>query len=368
MTIYIILLIAVLSYSFVLKTNLETKYRKIIFLGLSFFSFTLVLGLRDVNVGEDTLTYMNIFNLCQNIPLNRIVALHSLKVPYFVQYGGYTNTIEIGFFLWCKLILAFTNNAQFFLFCTAGITCFLFAKFIYDNCTDDVFFPTMIFLCESPFMNSFNLVREMMACAIVIQAYKLLRENKIFKSIVVLIIGFLIHNTAIIAFTMIVFVLAFKNRNQRHIFNIAAFMAVLLPIITIQAQTSITKLFPEYSNYYVNNYYQNSLGIGSIMLITIELVAILYMYVKKFRVPGSAEVSIFVLMGIVFQFLGTKVVMLFRLAIYFRVYLLLLFNKFFDYIPVYYKKIIKIVILILLIIFYLSFAKSSSRSYNFFWN
>lgn len=367
MTIYIVLLIAVFLFGLVLRVNPNSKNVKIIFLFLSFFSFTLVLGLRSNNVGEDTPTYMNIFYFCQSIPLDRILTLHSLKIPYFTQLG-YTNTIEIGFFIWCKFIGILTNSAQLFLFCTAGITCFLFAKFIYDNCSDDVFLPTMVFLCESPFMNSFNLVREMMACAIALQAYQLLKNNKIVKASLVLVIAFLIHNTAIITFLLILFHFTFKNVNKRHDFNIAAFVAILIPIVTIVAQSSITKIFPEYSDYYIHNFYQNSLGIGSLILIIIEIIGIIYMYIRKFKITDSAEISALVLLGIAFQFLGTKIVMLFRLAIYFRAYLLLFFNRLFEYVPTSYKKLYRNIVIVLLIIYYLSFASSDSRSYEFFWN
>lgn len=367
MTIYIVLLIAIFLYGLILRTNLNKKYIEIIFLFLSFFSFTLVLGLRGNSVGEDTSTYMNIFYYCQNIPLSRIFTLHSLKIPYFTQ-SSYSNTIEIGFFAWCKLIGLFTNNAQVFLFCTAGITCFLFAKFIYDNCSEDVFFPTIIFLCESPFMNSFNLAKEMMACAVALQAFKLIRESKFFKALVVLIIAFLIHNTAITTLAILIVVVLFKRENKRSLFNVAAIVALLLPVVTIRAQTSVTKFFPEYSNYYTHNYYQNSLGIGSIILISIEMIGIIYMYMKKFRISGSAEVSVLTLISIAFQIFGTKIVMFFRLAIYFRAYLLMFFNKLFDYLPINYRKWIKGVLIVLLILFYLSFATSSSRTYNFFWN
>lgn len=367
MTTYIVLLIAIFLYSLILKINPNSKYAKIIFLTLSFFSFTLILGLRSINVGEDTPTYISIFHYCQNIPLSGVLALRGFKIPYFTQLG-YTNTIEIGFFIWCKLVGIFTNNAQTFLFYTAGITCFLFAKFIYDNCLDDVFLPTMIFLCESPFMNSFNLVREMMACAVALQAYKLLKNNKIFKSFLVIVIAFLIHNTAIITILLVLFALIFKNENQRRSFNIAALVAIIIPIATVGAQSSIAKLFPDYSDYYIHNFYQNSLGVGSLILIVIEVVGIIYMYIKKFRTVDSAEVSILVLIDIFFQLLGTKIVMLFRLAIYFRVYLLLFFNRLFDLIPTNYRKLCKGMLLVLLIIYYLSFAGSDSRSYEFFWN
>lgn len=366
MTIYIILLIAVFAYGLLLKIDNNSKRIRILFLFLSFFSFTLILGLRGINVGEDTPTYINIFNSCQDIPFSNLLAIHSLKVPYYT-YQGYTYTIEVGFFIWCKLISLISGNAQFFLFCTAGITCFLFAKFIYDNCKSDVFYPTLIFLCESSFMLSFNLVRQMMACAIAVQAYKMLTNNKVFKPLIILSVAFLIHNTAIVTFILML-LLFFNGHDKKHVFNLASMLAIFLPILTIISQGTIAKLFPTYSLYYTNNYYQSSFGIGSLLLIVIELSGIIYMYIKKFKVSETAGLSFLILVNIAFQIVGLKIVMLSRMAIYFRVYLMLFYNKLSDSMPQIYRKLFKGVLIIVLILFYLSFAHVDSRSYSFFWN
>lgn len=366
MLIYIILLIAIFLYGLLLRTNPTNKGMKLIFLTLSFLSCTLVLGLRGYTVGEDTAQYINIFNSTNTIPLKEILNPVA-KTTYFTDAYGYTNKVENGFLIWCKLVHVFSDNPQVFLFLTAGVTCFLFAKFIYDNCNEDVFFPTIIFLCESTFMLSFNLAREMMACAIALQAYTFLKNQKIYQALIIIFIAFTIHNSTIVTLILIP-ILLMKYKNTRRTFNFAFIFALLLPLVAILLQNRISLLFPTYSSYYTKNYYQNSLGIGTILLMLFEIFCIIYMYRKKFIVPNSEKISLIVLIYIAFEVAAYKVVMFSRIALYFRVYLMIFFNKVFQTVSPNCKLIAKGILLTLLVLFYLSFAMSASRNYTFFWN
>lgn len=366
MLIYIILLIAIFLYGLLLRTNPTNKGMKLIFLTLSFLSCTLVLGLRGYTVGEDTAQYINIFNSTNTIPLKEILNPVA-KTTYFTDVYGYTNKVENGFLIWCKIIHTVSNNPQVFLVLTAGLTCFLFAKFIYDNCNEDVFFPTIVFLCESTFMLSINLTREMLACAIALQAYTFLKNQKLWQALVIIFIAFTVHNSALITLILIP-ILLIKPKNTQYAFDLAFAFAIFLPFIVILMQNTISKLFPTYALYYTKNYYQNSFGIGTALLMLFEIISIIYMYRKKFIVPNSDKISLLILIYIAFEIVAYKIVMFSRIALYFRVYLIIFFNKVFQTINSNYKSIIKYILLIILVIFYLSFATSDSRNYVFFWS
>ena len=365
MTIYIVLLIAILLYGMLLRLNPKNKNMKLLFLFLAFSSCTIVLGLRRFNVGEDTGEYMRIFS--ETIPLKTILTAPGFKLPYFTDQYGYSSSVESGFLLWCKFVHIFSNNPQVFIFLTAGLTCFLFAKFIYDNCKNDVFFPTMVFLCESSFMLSASLIREMLACSVALQAYSLLTQKKVCRATIILLIAYSIHNSAIVTLLWIP-ILLFKPKHKTSSFSLAMIGAVLLPFIAISMQNVVTKLFPDYSLYYTKNYYQNSFGVGTILLLTYEVIIILYMFRKRFIINNSDKISLMVLIYIAFEITGIKIVMMSRIAIYFRAYLILFFNKFFNGLSNNYKLLFKSFTLLLLILFYLSFAGNSSRIYSFFWD
>lgn len=365
MYIYVILLIAILLYGLLLNINPNDNNIKKLFLFLSFTSCALVLGLRNYTVGEDTGQYIIMFK--ENIPLNIILTSPGFKVPYLVDQWGGTQSVESGFLLWCKFVHLFSNNAQVFIFLTAALTCFLFAKFIYDNCKDDVFFATMVFLCESSFMVSFNLAREMLACGVALQAYTLIEKRKNWQAIVVILLAYAIHNSAIVAFLWLPILLS-RPKNKRLNFSFMASIAVLLPILSIVMQNTVTKLFSDYSLYYTKNYYQNSLGIGSTILMIIEIVCIIYMYRDNFKIHNSEKISLMVLVYIGFQIAGLKVVMLSRIATYFRAYLILFFNDFLEDVNPHFRSLCKVALLVLLIMFYFSFASTDSRTYSFFWS
>lgn len=50
------------------------------------------------------------------------------------------------------------------------------AKFVYENAHEHIFMGTYIYLCESLYMNSFNAMRQVLALAIAVQAYTVLKK------------------------------------------------------------------------------------------------------------------------------------------------------------------------------------------------
>lgn len=366
MTIYILLLVAIFLYALLLRINPDSKRLRIIFLFLSFGSCSLVLGLRAYYIGEDTASYITIFNFTNSIPLHETLTNSSIRIPYFIDYNS-SAAVESGFLLWCKFIHIFSNNQQVFLFMTAALTCFLFAKFIYDNCGKNVFYPTIIFLCESIFMNSFNLVRQMLACAIAIQAYTLLKNNKFLKAIAVIIIAFFIHHTAIVSVVLIpIFWIFNGSKYKKRKFNYIAICVFLLPFLLAGMRKEVSLLFSNYAAYYINNSVQNFIGIGTVIFLFVEIIGIIYMHHNNFKVSESVEVSLLTILSVAFELSGLKVTIFLRMALYFRAYLLLFFNKLFKTLNPKYKNFVQLIVLCLLIFFYLSYANTPARRYSFF--
>lgn len=364
MTIYILLLIVIFLYGLILHINVKSRNLRILFLFLSFFSCTLILGLRAFNVGTDTASYITIFKYTNSISLSEILTHLSIKIPYFIDYNA-SASVESGFLLWCKLIHFFSDNPQVFLFLTAGLTCFLTAKFIYDNCGGNVFFPTIVFLCESMFMNSFNLVRQMLACAIALQTYKYLRKRKIWRSLITVLLAFMIHNTAAITL-IIVFIMFPTFKNRRRDFGYASIVACLVPIFIFFTPNIISSIFPVYAPYYISKTSQNFLGLGTLILIAIEILGIIYMYRKKFIVINSDKISLIVIISIMFEIIGFKMIAFLRISLYFRAYLMLFFNQLIECVDPQFKKFLKYTIIFILILFYISYASSDTIKYNFF--
>ena len=114
-------------------------------------------------------------------------------------------SMEVGYVLLNKIVRIFTSNAQWILVIVAFTTCYLMAKFVYDNC-DRVFLPTYIIFCESLYMQSFNLARQTLAIAIGLQAYTLLKKecrHSNIKAILAIFIAFLFHKSAIVLLLLV---------------------------------------------------------------------------------------------------------------------------------------------------------------------
>ena len=363
MNIYIVLLMIIFLYGILLQLN-QSKEMKNLFLFLSFFTFTLVMGLRSYNVGTDTASYITIFRITGALPFHDIIMNPSIKIPYFIDYYS-SASVESGFLLWCKFIHIFSNNPQVYLFLTSGLICFFSAKFIYDNCGDNVFFPTIVFLSESIFMNSLNLMRQMLACVIALQAYKYLKNKNLLKTIFVIAIAFMIHHTSIVTLILVPIMLI-TVKNKKKFFNYIGIIACAFPLIFIYGQNIISAFFPTYAGYYIARNSQNFLGIGTILLILIELIGIIFMYINNFRVSNSDRVSLMILISIIFEVVGFKIAIFLRISLYFRAYLMLFFNQLFEYIDSKYRMFVKIGLLCVLILFYLSYASSSTVEYSFF--
>lgn len=364
MLVYFVLLIMIFFYGFFLYRFPKSKKIKIAFLVLVLGTCTLILGLRNDSVGEDTKHYIDVFEKSQYVSLSDIVSSTNFRTGYYTNEYGYTDTIENGFLLWCKFVHLFTNSGQVFTFLNAAISCFLFGKFIYDN-AQKVFLPTLVFVCESMFMNLFNGQRQLMAVAIGLQAYTLLKKRRIKEAVIVLLFATFIHNIIIVMFVLVP-IMMINMKSEKTFFRWAIALPVLSPLFIYLGQKIIISLFPRYTLYFSINYWQNTLG-KSAILIMLELSGILVMYTYGFKVKYSSKIAVFVLLFICFELMGLRIAAIGRVGLCFRPFLMLYYNQILLYVRKRYRLLVEIAIITLLILFYYSYASNPVRLYSFFW-
>ncbi len=364
MLIYIIIFILISLYSIYPYSRKNSQQSKRIFLYLSFLTMALVLGLRGGSVGEDTRHYLNIFKHSSNVSWTDIFYSKGLRAEYYTNEFGYTDTIESGFLVVAKIIHIFTDNGQIFIFFISMLTCILFAKFIYDNC-ESVIFPTFIFLCESMFMLAFNGIRQILAAAITIQAYTLLKNKKWKTAVAIILIAALIHNVSLVSFVLFPIALI-RPKKEFKAFKYAIVAATLSPFIVMLFQAVIVRIFPRYTGYFSTNYWTNSLG-GIAIMWLLEFVLILVSYTKKFRIEDSFKVSCLVLIYLAYEFMGMEITMFSRVAWFFRPYLILFLPQCKYYFTRKTWNWIQGCIVILMMLLYLSYAGTSAREYLFYW-
>ena len=364
MFIYIILAFAITIISLFPYIKHNSRQSKKVFLFLSFFLMTLVLGLRGRTVGEDTGHYLNMFTHASNVTWTEMLHGTGMRTAYFTDQFGFTDTVENGFLAIAKIIHIFSSNGQVFLFAVSAVTCILFAKFIYDNC-DKVIFPTFIVLYESLFMLSFNGIRQLLAVSIVIQAYSLLKKKSVKKAVIVVLIATLIHNVSLVGFMLFPIMLV-KQKGEYKSFKYAIVATVFAPIVVMMGQSIIVRFFPRYTSYFSTNYWGGSLG-GTTLLWIVELVLVFICYKNKFKYDESFYLSCFVLIYLACELMGLRVTMFSRVGWFFRPFLVLFFPNCRNYFSRKNWRIIQGVIFVMIFLLFLSYANTPSRDYIFFW-
>ncbi|PJM76394.1 EpsG family protein [Bifidobacterium felsineum] len=362
MTIYIFELILILSFAFIAKDLVFKKY----ILPFIFIFFSLVAGFRSSSVGEDTYHYIDVYDKISQTSLINI-KFHGIDVVYDTLYGNDLR-IEIGYFLLCKIVHMMFTDVHFLFVVVALITGLLFYKFIKDNSLN-IYMSTYVFLCESMYMQSFNLMRQMLSISIALQGYKYIRSNRLKEAIAIILLASLFHSSTIVL--LIIVPLAFIAKTKNPItFLVSTFLLFifLLPVLGFL----ITKYFPRYVSYFSNNYWMTDYGPGTILLWFAELTLCIYLITcyKKNRIKEeNSEVLIIVMMIILYiglSILGYSISAFERLALPFRAFLILFFPLSFNYIN-FLKPFFECILYLILGILFIKYSLTPTRIYTPFW-
>lgn len=352
----------IIEYLLIVFAGILYRNKKInsrILVKVSFTSMALLLALRASSVGEDTKHFIDVFNYSQNIPWNKAV-FSGLDVAYATVYNA-TLKVESGFIILNKIIGLFTRNGQWFLAIVSFITCFLFGKFVIDN-SEDVFFSTYIFLCESLFMSSFNLMRQMLALSIAVQSYTLMKKKKTKWALLTILFASCFHRSVIVwAFLILLMKVKNKKKAIKYATVGLASMSFLMPIF----QKLVVVLVPRYQSYFTTNYWESSVGkIAILWMVEIAICALLY----KNRIDDDNYIPVISnILYLGFEFMGLNMTSLSRVAMNFRALLLLLFPQAEVLFNDNSKRIYRVGIMAVLAVLYFSYASTSARLYSFFW-
>lgn len=358
MAIYIIELCLILVLGYFLQCRYINKKTFII---CSFFIMAVILGLRGNNVGEDTKHFLRVFEYSKNVTWK--TALTSGTDVVYNRVYNVDLSIEVGYLVLNKIIHFFTDNGQWVLISCAIVTCWLIGKFIYDN-TEDVFMATYIFMCESLYMHSFNLMRQLLALSIGIQAYTYLKKNNYKKAIGCILIAFLFHKSSIILFILIpLFLIKNNKKSIKYIVISSIAINFMIPMLY-----QILYIFiPRYSNYLKVNHWGASVN-GKILLWLIEIgICIFICSRKKINDKETFVIISCAIIYLALEFMGLNISMFQRMALFFSTFLMFLFPIFSRYFYKTTKVLYKLILLTILTISFISYAGSDTRVYYFFW-
>lgn len=350
MYLYIFLICCILFISVLYKLKLINK---LYYLILVFIPLVCVQGGRDVLIGYDTRFYEHTFLTFYDIPFSAIITTFP-KTYVFDHY----QSVETGYLLFNRLVGVFTNNPQILLYTVACITCFCFLKFIYDNSLNS-FWSVMMLVCEGLYVNSFNMMRQILAIAICLNAYTLFKRGKFFLPLVIIILSAQLHASSyIFIFILLMYWLIEKsNVKFRKYF-------LLLPILMPLIIEIMGYIIPQYSGYTSGNLYDVSIGGISILWVTIVLIALMAYPQNKSNIEYIFSLTCY-LSYIFLQILSIYITGTARISYWFEGFVMLL-------VPLSFEKLnnnliiilVKILLLILLVLTYISFCNALVTNSN----
>lgn len=286
----IMLLFRLLTY----KYDKNGKYFFIVF----FIFYFILNAFRATNIGNDTLTYCNLFDLISHNSFS------------FDNFGRF----EEGYLLLNKLLTYISNNSQILLFVTSTIIYLTYFKFIKkESC--NYWLITLLFFISGYFRFSISAIRQCLAICIVIYSYYYLRNDNLLIFGILTIFSFLFHRSALIA-EFLLFI-ASKKWNKKY--YIVGFSISVFLVITYESFfKNIVISFFDFSRY-IGSIYDDGINIATIILICLTLMNFIIVFYKNKNTMNDFHLKI-VFIKLLILILSLKLNSLDRLAEYFTIF------------------------------------------------
>ena len=262
-----------LSLFTILAGKIKQLQNKRAYLSACFIQFFLVFVLRDATVGKDTNDYLNIFN----------ALLANDDVRFELAH------YEIGFRALNKFLVSIGCGERTLLFCIGLVICLGFAKFIYDN-TDDIVscsLGTFIFSCVV-FPASLNTMRQYMAVAIAIHFVSELKNKKIIKAVIFILIGALFHKVVLLYLLLLII---YMIRKPKKIMYLAIPIAVIT-FVEFDLFVAIVGAFTSSFSYYLSSEYSVSRWFRmSSFIVVLEFILLWFSYFQSKKTKQESEIA-----------------------------------------------------------------------------
>jgi hypothetical protein len=353
-----IILLSILFYSIIPNNenddgtiNLNTK----IFITLSFVILWFVAGFR----GDFTSDYKNYADLYDYFNSFDFINIFQMD---FSQ--------EIGYVIFSRFIGLFFKDSVFLMIATSFLILFLFYKeLIRDSLC--LWLSILLFINVGSYYTSFNIMRQIIAVAIVFGGSKYLYNRKLGKYIIIILIATLFHTTALIMLPFyFILNLKFNQRNITVMFASAIFAVIFLkPVI----QIAVNLGFSRYSNYANGNFTYGMTGLN-ITSAVVPIAILIFSFLNHKIIDFEERKNNIWLNAIIFyaffSVLGLKIQMLQRFAEFFTPYILLIIPLVISKINNKYLRTIYFFIIIsLLIAFnYITLSGTGYDPFYFIWN
>lgn len=228
-------------------------------LGLIILMLVLISGLRvDSTLYSDEWNYRHAFQGYTNISFNAL-DLNILKEP--------------GFTLLNYFIAQITDNSQVLIFLCACITNLSFVLFLYRY-SNEFTFSLFLYVTGGTYFSSMNVIRQYLAIAIILFGFKYLLTQDLKRFTPFVLIAFLFHKSAVIAF--IFYFLINSSLISKH--KLISFLFIIFIFLNFNNLLNLLSN-SGYGNY-VESFSATGYGVG---IIRIAFWALLYLVILLFQ-------------------------------------------------------------------------------------
>ncbi|MFZ5986468.1 MAG: EpsG family protein [Bacillota bacterium] len=365
MLIYIVLILMIGIIDFLFNVSNNNKYRRsyLIF----FFGMTAIISaLRAYAVGNDTDQFYRAYERIAQVDWTSF---------YLFRY-------ELGFTVLCKVLSYISREPQLLLIVTSLFSSYSIGRFIYKN-SCNVVLSSYLFITLNIYADYLNLMRQVIALSIILFGIEYLKEKKIIRFVLFVVIASLFHQSALFVLVVIFFV---KIKYSKLSFPITLMTSIIGFLIFNRLFLFAVKILSKYASY-EDSVYASSNYFGMIFNVSICLSILLlglficnknrgYLQkqcVLEMKTLSYDFVAYMVSICLFCYILGTRMYILTRVVPYFSIYYLVWIPMTFESIGDKKLKILVLhLILVLTLAYYLIVAIFRPEwygiiPYKFFW-
>ena len=297
--------------------NKDNKRNQNIFIILVGILLIYVSSVRSSNVGNDTETYLNIFSYANNTSLDAIL---------FGPQGA-----DRGYLIYNRIIgsIMGTDNRIILHLFNSSIITFGFMYFIKKN-SSSIAMSVLLYITLYYFGASLNIQRQFIALCLFFIAFEYMKKNKVLIPVLLILFASLFHASAIILL-LVIFLFKIKP-TPKNLIRIGV-LATLVSLVVYVQPSIILQFSSQYSRYIGTDFF-DSVGVGGTMVLwviklSLSICGFLILRQRNNNLNPNVRRRIFissimVFISIMFEIIGTRLSLLFRLAYYFDIFLLLL--------------------------------------------
>lgn len=319
---------------------------------LSGLILAFVSGFRSIWVGtSDTYIYSLDYAECARMPYKQIAEHFNKDIFYYYTNHFVATVIRDDFH---ALLLVF---AILYMGCLA---------YLLRKESDNPLVSFIVFITMGYFSFQMNGVRQGLAMAFLMLAYIPLKRRKWLPFLFLVFCGYLFHGTSLVF--LIAYPLSYIPLNKKAIFAYSAVVVISL----VYGQELLNSFVEDASNYDARfemyKTYQAKLNYsGLIQLLLFAIVSFRY-YNSVIKKDASAVyLYMMLILSIIFQSMAVFIAELFRVSMYFNIFLVLLLPKVFDAMPASNRRLYSVGLCGLLLVYFFFFG-AGTTPYHFYWN